>query len=146
MAEPETPSNRVTDYHRRLVDNLTENRNAVLNPNLEYDREEFVEFVRSEVLDHATREEDVLYSRIDELAGTELATAGLRRDHKEIQRRIDTLESSEPDGASLPLELHELSALVAHHVETEEEILLPYLSNTVEDSEMNDLVESVIAK
>lgn len=84
------------------------------------------------------------YERVDDIAGTEMATTALRRDHEAIERRIDALEEMEVSGAPLPLELHDLSALVIHHFETEEEVVLRYLNDERSEEEFTGLLESIL--
>lgn len=144
MTEPKNSFERFDAHHERLVDAFLENRNAVMDPTKEYDSDDFVAFARESLLPHTMHEEAVLYDRVDELIGTGVATAGLREDHAEIERRVDTLAESTSDGASLPLELHELSALVVHHFQTEELILIPYLERSLPDEEFAALLETVL--
>lgn len=121
--------------HDGLLREVTNRRDAVLDPSRDLDHREFAARLRDTLLEHERAEERHLYERIDDLADAPLTTDGLRMDHEEIERRIEALETSDPDGASLPLRLHELTALVEHHFEKEAAILYPFLDDTLDDGE-----------
>lgn len=124
----------------RLIREVIDQRDAVLDPSRDVDHREFAAQLRDTLLNHERAEEHHLYDRVDALAGTPLATDDLRMDHDEIERRIEALETGEADGASLPLRLHELTALVKHHFEKEEKILIPFLRDAVDDEEFETLL------
>lgn len=144
MKESLDPPQQFSNQTAMLADSVVDKRDAVLKPNLEYDTQDFVGFLREELLPQLSREEDVLYDAIDDQAGTALATAGLRADHETIEQRVDALASSELDGASLPIELHELTALLVHHVETEHAELVPALDRLFDADRKARLLESTM--
>lgn len=114
---------------------MIDHRDAVLDPTRDLDHREYAARLRETLLEHARAEERHLHNRVEELADAPLTTAGLRMDHAEIERRIEAFETSDPDGASLPLQVHELTALVEHHVEKEAAILFPFLEEALGDEE-----------
>lgn len=132
------------DSYRSLRDKhlqeVIDQRDAVLDPSRDFDHREYVARLRDTLLEHARVEEQHLYDRVDDLADTSLTTDGLRMDHEEIERRIEALEAGEPDGASLPLRVHELTALVEHHMEKEDEIVVPFLQDALNDEEFETLL------
>lgn len=131
-------------HHEVLMRDVQDHRDAVLNPSREFDHHDYAEFLRERVIPHAEREEEVLYRRVDEAVGTQVATAGMRADHEELDRRIDALETLEPDGALLPLVLHEFTALLEHHVQKEGEVLFPFLQGVVDDEALESLLGSLL--
>lgn len=145
MSASNDPKHRFENHHQHLIDAFIEHRDAVLNPNQEFTLDDLIGFLEGELLPHATHEEKILYQRVDEETGTEIATASLREDHTEIEHRIDPLAEDEMGGASLPLLLHELSALIIHHFQKEEDVLLPYLERTLDEDEFNALFEMLLA-
>jgi len=122
-------------HHDRLLRDVIDQRDAVLDPSRDVDHREFAARLRDTLLEHERAEERYLYDRVDDLADAPLITDGLRMDHEEIEHRIEALETSDPDGASLPLQLHELTALVEHHFQKEAEILYPFLEDVLDEEE-----------
>lgn len=146
MKESLDPAQQFSNQTAMLADSVVDKRDAVLKPNREYDTQDLVGFLREDLLPQLSREEEVLYDAIDDEAGTALATAALRADHETIEQRVDALASSEPDGASLPIELHELTALLIHHVETEHAELVPALDRLFDEDTMTTLLESTMVE
>jgi len=131
-------------HHEVLIEDVLDRRDLVLDPSRTFDHHEYAEFLRERVVPHAEREEEVLYRRLDDAVDAQVATAGMRADHEELQRRIDALETLEPDGALLPLVLHEFTALLEHHVRKEEDVLLPSLQGVVDDGRLASLLGSLL--
>lgn len=131
-------------HHEVLIEDVLDRRDLVLDPSREFDHREYAAFLRDRVIPHAELEEEILYRRVDEAVGTDVATAGMRADHEELQRRIDALETLEPDGALLPLVLHEFTALLEHHVRKEGDVLLPSLQGVVDDGHLESLLDSLL--
>ena len=85
---------------------------------------------------HADWEESWLYPKMDAAAHSEWATRMMRFEHRQIRRAIADLETDldglrhEPAHAqllALRAHLYGLAALVAAHLEREEQLLLPLL-------------------
>lgn len=100
------------------------------------------EYFRENVLPHARAEESVLYTMIDSLAESHLATATMRREHDHICELLESLEAGEENGHDrVDQTLAKLDEVFANHFEKEEEILLPFLASSLTDEKFNELLE-----
>lgn len=144
MTQSDNRLARFKAHHETLLTGVRDQRDAVLNPSSDFTQADYAEYLRDNVLPHASREEEMLYTRVDELVQSDIATAGLRVDHTEIERRIAALETREPDGASVPLQLHELTAIVELHFRKEEEVLVPFLQDAIEPKAFEALLARLV--
>ena len=87
---------------------------------------------------HLAWEETWLYPRIDTIAGTPWATRSMRFDHVQLRAVVEGLRTDERDAVHdhtralderLRCRLFALEALVRAHVEREERLLFPLLSD-----------------
>ena len=87
---------------------------------------------------HLAWEETWLYPRIDTIAGTPWATRSMRFDHVQLRAVVEGLRTDERDAVHdhtralderLRCRLFALEALVRAHVEREERLLVPLLSD-----------------
>lgn len=141
------PVRQFKQHHRELLETFRACRDRALdNPD---DLSDLVDFLEHTLQPHARAEEEVLYARLDELAGTPLASAGLRADHDKLRDHVEELraasdtEPSEFMHTLIADQLQILSALLSHHVDKEETILLPYLEAELSRSAMQELFEAV---
>ncbi len=101
----------------------------------------YVGFLSGHLIPHAVAEEEHLYPVIDRIAGSEMTTATMRADHREITARVNAFASSVEqalanwdEGAhrnDLAHQLSGLSAIVGLHFEKEEDVLLPLLDKAM---------------
>ncbi len=141
------PVRRFKQRHVELLEVFREHRDRALNdpgrlPELLDDFQDVME-------PHARAEEELLYERLDVVAGTSLATAGLRADHERFREHVGELraaseaEPTELTRALIADQLQILSVLLSHHVEKERTILLPYLEEELSGADVEALFESV---
>ncbi len=113
--------------------------------------EEASTFLTHQLLPHAQAEERVLYPTIGKLMGAPEATATMSRDHQEIGRLIQELETlrSQLGGAdvgeaqALRRILYGLYAVVALHFAKEEEIYLPLLDTRLTPQEARQMFQEM---
>jgi len=137
------PSKRFKQHHGRLIEQFETLRDEILDRN-NPDLTEFVEFLTNQLLPHARAEEEELYNLVDQRSGTELATASMRRDHEELEKRIESFSSTDtqtPD--AIPLRVSAFSALLLNHFHKEEAVLLPFLDEHLNRDEFNEVLERV---
>ncbi|MCX6021856.1 MAG: hemerythrin domain-containing protein [Chloroflexi bacterium] len=111
--------------------------------------EEVYQFLMHQLVPHERAEDDVLYPLIDRLAGSPLATQGMRRDHREIRRlteelatlrkRLAHLSLTFQDAKILRRALYGLHALTVSHLAKEEEFYLPFLEERLTLEEGGEL-------
>lgn len=141
------PVRRFKQHHVELLEVFRQHRDRTLNDPGRLP--ELLDYFRDVVEPHARAEEELLYERVDELAGTPLATAGLRADHERLREHVDELraaaeaEASEFTRALVADQLQILSVLLSHHVDKERTILLPYLEETLSGAEVDELFEAI---
>src|SRR5689334_18484800 len=102
-------------------------------------------FLTRQLMPHAEAEERVLYSAIRKLLGFSQATAGMSRDHVEIERLVEefaTLRLFISDQGFLPARvpdvrrvLYGLYALIRVHFAKEDEIYFPLLDEKLNPEE-----------
>jgi hemerythrin-like domain-containing protein len=100
----------------------------------------FVGFFEKHVLPHAAWEEAQLYPLADRLVGgTQPFTAAMRYEHHLVGRWLDALrrERDKLDAAAFARRGGELLGLVGAHFETEEEVLLPLLDQSMTPEELD---------
>ncbi len=95
-----------------------------------------LQWLESSLEPHAAWEEQWLYPRLDQLAGSAWPTRLLSFDHQQIRERIEALKverDSLSHGAApsrlrdLPARLYGLDAVIRCHLEREDRFLLPVL-------------------
>lgn len=133
------PAEAFRKHHEELVEEFDRLSSRTRNGD-DQAFETLFEYLETQILPHAEAEEEVLYDRVDELSGTELATASMRRDHEEIERRVREFDNDlfpEQFGERVS----EFSALFLHHFHKEEDVLLPFLSEQLSKEEFGRLLE-----
>lgn len=137
------PEEKFHEHHERLIADFEDHyEQARKSPDDSLG--ELVTFLRDELLPHARAEENELYTTVDELSGSELATASMRRDHRILEDRIDALATDgDKAGESLRRKLDEFSTILLNHFHKEEDILIPFLSETLNQDEFEALLTRV---
>jgi len=110
-------------------------------------------FLIHELIPHAQAEEQVLYPTVGRLLCALEATETMSRDHLEVIRLTEELESlrlhlfyaplSESDEQALRRVLYGLYAIIKLHLAKEEEIYLPILEARFPAEEVDGLVEAM---
>lgn len=108
-----------------------------------------VSFLRDHLTPHARAEDEVMYPIVADLIGGAEATATMRRDHVEVMRLADRLQSLRErlsDGVfddetanDLRRVLYGLFAIVSLHFAKEEEIYLPLLERGMTQPEAEQM-------
>lgn len=137
------PEQKFHEHHERLIGRFR-NHYESAHRAPESAMDELVGYLRDELLPHARAEEDVLYAAVDELAGTELATAAMRSDHRTLEERIEELaRTAGEDPKEIRRQLVEFSTVLLNHFHKEEEILVPFLEERLDDEDFEDLLSDV---
>ena len=105
-----------------------------------------IEKVVQELLLHTIAEEEVLYKRLrasDELRDDILAA---EVEHSLIERLANEIMSSSPDDELCDARLMVLRELLEHHVEEEEQELLPAAQSVIDAAEAESLGEEMLAR
>ncbi len=115
--------------------------------------EEAYYFLTHQLLPHAQAEEKVLYPVVGKVMGASQATATMSRDHQEVERLVDELDSLRVHRSLLTITtiqaqalrrvLYGLYALLKVHFAKEEEVYLPLLDAKLTAKEAHDLFASM---
>lgn len=137
------PETKFQRHHEELISNFQDHyESARRSPRDSLER--LVEFLSEKLLPHAKAEEEELYSMVDRKAGSELATASMRKDHRTLEERIQALSRGREDPPEdFPRKLDEFSAILLNHFHKEEQILIPFLSEHLSESDFEALLENV---
>jgi hemerythrin-like domain-containing protein len=147
MTDQPLPTEPLRAEHRDLAPHLKRLDTAASDVE-RWDRDEalhvlgqIVEFLRSHLVPHASAEEHVLYPAVEDAMAAPGATATMRADHTEIVARIDRLAATVdtvqlrwPDAdlaRDLAHQLVGLAAILQLHFAKEEDVLLPFLDDTL---------------
>ncbi len=113
------------------------------------------DFLALELVPHALAEEAALYPAVETAMGAPGATDTMRREHLEIRRLIEDLETASdelgPDAPDRPAEhelrrvLYGLHALIRAHFAKEEDVYLEILDARLDDSAATRLFERLEA-
>jgi hemerythrin superfamily protein len=103
-------------------------------------RRELVEVMIRELSVHASIEETVLYPEISEAvtAGKELIEEGLE-EHQDAKETLNELDGMDPEDAGFEAKVRSLIGDVRHHVEEEENEILPKLDSALSEERLRDL-------
>ncbi len=117
--------------------------------------EESYHFLTHLLLPHAKAEEKALYPMVQKVMGAPQATATMSRDHLEVERLTEELESLRVHRSLLTITtiqaqamrrvLYGLYALVKVHFAKEEEVYLPLLDEKLTAKEAHELFEKMEA-
>ncbi len=111
--------------------------------------EESYYFLTHQLLPHAQAEVEALYPAVEKAMGASQATATMRRDHLEVARLVDELDSLRVHRSLLTITtlqaqamrrvLYGLYALLKVHFVKEEDVYLPLLDEKLTQHEARDL-------
>jgi hemerythrin superfamily protein len=103
-------------------------------------RRELVEVVIRELSIHAAIEETVLYPEISEAVpgGKELVEEGLE-EHQDAKEALNELDGMDPEDQAFEAKVRSLIGDVRHHVEEEENEILPKLDAALSEERLQDL-------
>ncbi len=117
--------------------------------------EEAYYFLTHQLLPHAQAEEKSLYPVVQKVMGAPLATATMSRDHLEVERLVDELDSLRVHRSQLTITtiqaqamrrvLYGLYTLLKVHFAKEEEVYLPLLDAKLTADEARDLFANMEA-
>jgi iron-sulfur cluster repair protein YtfE (RIC family) len=147
------------DEHKELYPQIVSLRQAadVLNESLTtqaHDRiEQAYNFLTRQLVAHSRAEEAALYPIVQKIMGSEQSTATMVRDHVEIARLTEELDSlrvhksqltiTSIQTAALRRVLYGLYALVKLHFAKEEEIYLPLLDSKLTPEDAHAMFEKM---
>ena len=150
---------RVRDEHRELmirIELLRTLADSIGSASAELIREgvgQVYTFLIHQLIPHAQAEEQVLYPTVGRLLRALEATETMSRDHLEVIRLTEELETlrmhlfytsmSESDEQALRRVLYGLYAIIKLHLAKEEEIYLPILEARLPAEEVDRLVEAM---
>ena len=108
------------------------------------------EFLAYHLVPHAQAEEAALYPAVQDALGSQEATGTMIRDHVEIRRYIEELDSLRQDVSAqnfkaLQRVLYGLYALVKVHFAKEEEVYLPILEERLSPERARKMFEAMEA-
>lgn len=107
------------------------------------DRAQLLEQLRTELIAHAKAEEAVLYPFIKKALPDERAQVDEgSQEHHEVEAMVQKLSGLSADDQAVDTLLDELEAAVGHHVEEEENEVLPGLEQAVDEDALRALGES----
>ncbi|HLZ36401.1 MAG TPA: hemerythrin domain-containing protein [Mycobacteriales bacterium] len=107
------------------------------------DRAQLLEQLRAELIAHAKAEEAVLYPFIKKALPDERAQVDEgSKEHHEVESMVEKLSAFSADDKAVDALLDELAAAVGHHVEDEENEVLPGLEQAVDEDALRALGES----
>ena len=150
---------RVRDEHRELmlrIELLRTLADSIGSASAELIREgvgQVYTFLIHQLIPHAQAEEQVLYPTVGRLLRALEATETMSRDHLEVIRLTEELETlrmhlfytsmSESDEQALRRVLYGLYAIIKLHLAKEEEIYLPIVEARLPAEEVNGLLEAM---
>lgn len=112
--------------------------------------EKIVSFFDSKIKSHAAWEEESLYPLVDKIASpsNNSFTSSMRHEHKIISRWIDELNeemhSEGPNALAFTRATDQLLGLIKAHFEEEEEVLLPFIDNSMTAQEFKDEIQGTL--
>ena len=147
------------DEHQELYLQIEEIRKAgdevyeSLTTSVHAKIEDVYKFLTHHLIPHAKAEEAALYPMVQKVMGAEQATATMIRDHQEIARLTEELETLRVHKSLLSITslqavafrrvLYGLYALIKLHFAKEEEIYLPLLDAKLTAKEANTMFEKM---
>src|SRR5512144_2901120 len=107
------------------------------------DRAQLLEQLRAELIAHAKAEEAVLYPFIKKALPDERAHVDEgSKEHHEVEAMVEKLSAFSADDKAVDALLDELEAAVGHHVEEEENEVLPRLEQVDDEDALRERGES----
>lgn len=147
----------IKGHHRELLSHLIEGTESLADGDLAQ-LEPFVQFLKADLLPHASGEEAHMYPVVDRLVRDHgRATATMSVDHEFISRYVQDLEQAGQEvRRAAPADRSELARRVAHlaiglealmkvHLEKEERVYLPLVEQYVSISEQQRVLDGMHA-
>src|SRR5512135_990965 len=147
----------IKGHHRELLSHLIEGTESLAEGDLAQ-LEAFVQFLKADLLPHASGEEVHLYPAVDRLVRDHgRATATMSVDHEFISRYVQELEQAGNEvRRAAPADRSELARRVAHlaiglealmkvHLEKEERVYLPLVEQYISISEQQRVLDGMHA-
>ncbi|MGE5464816.1 MAG: hemerythrin domain-containing protein [Syntrophothermus sp.] len=142
------------DEHKELIPHIEQIRDvadSIPESPIEQIREgvrEVYEFLAYQLVPHAQAEEAALYPVVQRALGSPDATRTMSRDHIEVGRYIEELDSLRQDVSpqsfkSLQRVLYGVYALVKVHFAKEEEVYLPILEERLSPEQAKEMFEAM---
>jgi uncharacterized protein (DUF2249 family)/hemerythrin-like domain-containing protein len=146
----------IHDHHSALLATLTKYGVELSQQPTHFNQKQVVDFLKNDLLPHASGEEEYLYSAVEALIKAHgQATATMRVDHRFIEeyvRRIEAageaLTQAAPDEREARQEqlerlIVQLEAVLEVHLAKEEQVYLPLLEQYLPDEEQQRILEGM---
>ena len=102
------------------------------------DRAQLIEQLRTELLAHAKAEESVLYPFVKQALPDERTQVEEgSQEHHQVESMLQELAAVSPDDSKVDTLLEQLEAVVRHHVEEEENEVLPGLEDAARSASLS---------
>jgi hemerythrin superfamily protein len=98
----------------------------------------------NELTIHSTIEEEVLYPVLPEIPGGEELRSEAEREHQDVKDAIAEVERSGYESAAAAAAMRKIMEGVTHHVEEEEQKVLPKMEKALGPERMNALGEQLL--
>lgn len=119
-------------HHDHLIETIRTGYQRLLARSMAHEplqtaRDEYVSFLREELIPHAMTEEETIYAEGLEQSDLRLLVDGMQDEHRRIINRIDALTSAQND-AEILAAASGFFALLDAHFDKENRLLLPALN------------------
>lgn len=125
----------IKDDHRK-VDELFEDIRECKDPD---DRFALFENLREELTIHAHAEEKVFYSRLEKNGSMRDQMKDSREEHNDVEAMLAKLQDLEPNSRTFMNSLDDLQKMVKHHVDEEENTILPKARDILGDDANDEI-------
>lgn len=129
----------IKDDHRKVAQ-LFEDIRECKDPD---DRFALFENLREELTLHAKAEEKVVYDRIKKDNALQDQVRDAREEHNDMEALMARLQDMEPNNKQFISTLGDLEKLVEHHVQEEENDLLPNARRVLGDDKNNEIAREL---
>ncbi|MFB6346200.1 MAG: hemerythrin domain-containing protein [bacterium] len=136
------PRQKFHEHHEELINQFKRLRDSALQFPGDHG-DELCEFLSSNIKPHAEAEEAVLYEKIDSIAGDEIATLTMRKEHEVLTGLIDKLQESTDQRERFQETLLRFSNLLLNHFDKEEDVLIPYIVDRRTEKQLEKLLHEV---
>jgi hemerythrin superfamily protein len=137
---PVDPVELIKDDHRE-VENLFQQFDNTTGQ----DRSEVLNAIIRELTVHAEAEEKAVYPVMRDLPEGDEKVQEAQQEHAEVKAMLAELEGADPDDEETVEKVHALIANVRHHVDEEENDLLPLLKEELPPDAYTELAENLEA-
>ena len=127
---------QVLKSEHRALEDLLERLAAEEN---ETEASELVKQIKRELMAHSTAEDRVVYTTFEQNEEMEEDVEHARDEHSNIDEKLMAVVEADPGAADFKRKVQELTECVQHHVEDEEEELLPKASELMDDETSHEL-------